>query len=459
MDELLASSSRTGMASSTGSARNLTFTPHNDVVAFGLPTDLSDLHLPNNRDILKYYFFLSERSKIENPKCLYKTFTPHVADKLTSIWSKLNIEIIKRNDIVKKLNGLLNKYRKETTNRGTIYSSFSNFVDSTKNLFYIGKCKCELKTRECSCGLIPPHLKKFMMDQNNDRKLTIPEFTEEIVEVAPIPTFSIDSDDQSDTEMDEVQNENTAPVPLASVQKTQEHYTQRYDTFNFAMMCDKFGITDKEASCLATAFFKDINLRDVRGNPVVMDESKVAKEKIKCRDAVLRRQHTDSCITAFSFDVRKNDSLTKEKIDEKFHTKMVKEPHLVVLKEPRSELLGYINLGAEKDAKTKHKKLNEFFINKALSIDELFGICCDGEPANTGTENGVLRLFEKQLNRPLHWFICLLHFNDLLFRHLCTALEKTDTSGSRTSTRKIFKDIQDCEKLQVFTIILLFTFQ
>lgn len=118
--------------------------------------------------------------------------------------------------------------------------------------------------------------------------------------------------------MDEAENEDTF------VHVKRGHYTQRDDTFNFAMMCDRFGVSDRVASCLPTALFEDINFRDGRGELVIMDTSKVAREKIKARDIVLRKQYTDSCITAFSFDGRKNDSLTREKIGEKFHTRMVK---------------------------------------------------------------------------------------------------------------------------------------
>lgn len=72
-------------------------------------------------------------------------------DKLIDIWSKLNIEIIKRNNISKKFNALLDKYRTQTKHSGTIYSSFRNFVESKFFLFYIGKSKCELKITVVDC--------------------------------------------------------------------------------------------------------------------------------------------------------------------------------------------------------------------------------------------------------------------------------------------------------------------
>lgn len=446
-------SSQMQATTSTSFDSRLTNMPRQDIVVFGLSSDLNDLSLPTKCDILKYYFFLSDRAKFEKKKFSYKTITPHVTDKLIQIWCKLNIEIINRKSVFKKLTGLLDKYQKHVQHKNK-RDEFKAFVDSINELFYIGKCNCHLKTTECSCGLIPEHLKEFMMDQHNERKLTITQYTEDVEEVATtIPTLATGTGDPSyeppELHMDEDENEATTEVPEATVQMRRGHYTQRYDALNFAMMCDRFGVSDRVASCLATALFEDINFRDVHGNLVIMDKSKVAREKVKSRDAVLRTRHTNSSITAFSFDGRKDDSITTVKINDKFHTTMVKEPHLVVLKEPYNELLGYVNLGSQEDAKTKHRKLNEFFNNKTLTVDQLIGICSDGEPANTGTENGVLRLFEKQLNTPIHWFICLLHFNELPFRHLYEALDKTVTSGPRAASGKLFKAIQECEKLQV----------
>lgn len=187
------------------------------------------------------------------------------------------------------------------------------------------------------------------------------------------------------------------------------------------MMCDRFGVSDRIASALATSLMNDIGVKDDRGNPVIMDKSKVRREKAKWRQEVLRKRTSN--LIAFSFDGRKNDALTREKINEKFHPRMVKEPHLVVLKEPHSHLLGCTKVENE-DSEHKVIKLSQFFVNKEISLDSLIGICCDGEPANTGIRNGILRRFEMQLNRPLHWFVCLLHFNELPFRHLFESLEK-----------------------------------
>lgn len=157
---------------STSSENSLSHMPEQDILAFGLSSEINDLNLPTSRDILKYYFFLSDRAKIEKKMFSHKTFTPHVSDKLIEVWNKLNIQLVDRRTITKKLTVLLNRYHTCTKHRQRLDYNRA-FLSSINELFYIGKCKCNLKTAECSCGLIPEHLKEFVIDQHNDIKLTI----------------------------------------------------------------------------------------------------------------------------------------------------------------------------------------------------------------------------------------------------------------------------------------------
>lgn len=127
------------------------------------------------------------------------------------------------------------------------------------------------------------------------------------------------------------------------------------------------------------------------------------------------------------------------------------------MKEPNCALLGYVKLN-EENAEIKQKTLHEFFNEKNISFENLIGICCDGENVNTGEKGGIIRLFEKQLKRPLHWFICLLHFNELPFRHLYETLDKSKTTGPRSSTGVLSKQIAECENLQVSKLFFKYDF-
>jgi len=424
------------------------FMSHQNVCAFGLPSDLSGLNLPSKRDILKYYFFLSEREKEKSKRNrAYEKLTPQVSKKVIEIWGKLKIEIIRERSIAQKLNIFINKYKNLIKNKSRA-DVFSAYLDTINDIFYIGKCRCNLKTTLCSCGLIPDHLKEFMFDQHTVRKNTIPECAPDIIdEQSTVERSSVDPTYVPNPSHTDEEFSFKEPAPL------KRHYAKRYETFNFAMVCDRFGISDRVASCLATALFRDIGFRDDSGDFVVMDKSKVAREKAKCRDSVRRQQRDSSSVLAFSFDGRKSDSLVQEQITEKIYTRTVKESHLVVVQEPKTKLLGSLTVDAE-DAATKQRKLQEFFVEKNLLLDDLIGICCDGENTNTGTENGILRRFEIALGRPLHWFVCLLHFNELPFRHLFNALEKSSTSGPRTASGRLAKLIETCEKIQVLLKLL-----
>lgn len=416
--------------------------PKHDVAVFGVSSDLNDINLPTDLDILRYYFYLSERAKTEQKKFSYKQFTNHVTDRLVGIWEKLGMEIISKKYVAVKLNRLVDKYQAgiKKTNRDLLV-----FTGTLNEIFYIGACKCDLTAAQCNCGLVPERLKEFMHDQHNQRRLTIDAFLMEIEEqgtsssMPTMPTYE-DPDD-------------TTYVPITVDEdvmnrSTSSQYTERYDCFNFALMCDRFGVSDRVASALATSLFKDFEMKDQHGEPLIMDKSKVRREREKCRRIVLRKRFDDSSLIAFSFDGRKDDTYTREKIDSKYHSRMVKEPHLVILREPNSRLIGYARL-VEESAEYKTTKLNEFFDDKNISLDALIGICTDGEPTNTGTHGGIIRRFELLLKRPLHWFVCLLHFNELPFRHLFEVLDKSSSTGPTSTTGKLSKQIENSEALPV----------
>lgn len=124
-----------------------------------------------------------------------------------------------------------------------------------------------------------------------------------------------------------------------------------------------------------------------------MDKTKVSGERKKSRQDILRAQLFGESLIAFSFDGRENDSLTREKTNGVYHTTMHKEPHAVVVREPHSSLLGYVNLeGKGETSEAKQAELNASFTSKDLSLENLIAGCSDGEVANTGTTGGVLRL-------------------------------------------------------------------
>jgi len=447
------SNSNVDLLSCVNSETSLDHMPNQNYSAFGMPTDLSELNLPTAGDVLRYYFLLSDRSKSQSKMFSYGHFTTEVADRLIGLWQKLNIVLNDKRSIVKKLNALINKYKKAIKDKPTS-ENYKAFLKTKNELFYIGKCKCDLQSRSCTCGLIPDRLNEFMHDQHTSRNLTIPECVAGSYDLQTVVTTQPPASEDpsfrpcpSDMDVDE-EFHFQAPIPPHEHPPKRGPYTERFDALNFAMACDRFGISDRIASFLATALLKDFDLKDKMGNLIIMDKAKVARERKKYRALLRTQRHDNLDIIAFSFDGRKDVSLSRSEMGGKYHTRSTKESHIVVAKEPQAEFLGHITVNGE-TADIKHKKLSEFFQAKGFSLANLIGICSDGEPTNTGTENGILRRFEISLGRPLHWFVCLLHFNELPFRHFFAEVEKSMSTGPRSSTGKLAKLIETCEQQQV----------
>lgn len=86
--------------------------------------------------------------------------------------------------------------------------------------------------------------------------------------------------------------------------------------------------------------------------------------------------------------------------------------------------------------------------SKNLDFEQLSAIGCDGTATNTGWNNGVIHNIGVKLGRPMQWLMYLLHFNKLPCRHLFQHLDG-ETSGLKSFSKKIGKQLAYCEKLPV----------
>jgi hypothetical protein len=80
--------------------------------------------------------------------------------------------------------------------------------------------------------------------------------------------------------------------------------------------------------------------------------------------------------------------------------------------------------------------------------DTVMALGDDSTAANTGCKGGSIHLLECRLGRPLHWFICSLHLNELPFRHLVQKLIGP-TQGPNVWKGSIGKSLSSCETLPV----------
>lgn len=132
--------------------------------------------------------------------------------------------------------------------------------------------------------------------------------------------------------------------------------------------------------------------------------------------------------------------------DNRLHPRIVNDTHIAILQEPNSNYLGYLEASETDRSPVFPSKLLSFFSDKNIDLKNVVGIGCDGESKNTGRNNGIIRNIELILQRPLHWFICQLHFNELPFRHLFKKIDASVTTGPRSTTGKLAKTIEDVDK-------------
>ncbi|GBO13434.1 hypothetical protein AVEN_196097-1 [Araneus ventricosus] len=71
---------------------------------------------------------------------------------------------------------------------------------------------------------------------------------------------------------------------------------------------------------------------------------------------------------------------------------------------------------------------------------------CGGTVTNTGWKNGVINRIENHVGRPLQWSICLLHFNELPFRHIFQQIDG-QTAGPKCVSGPIGQEFTCYEKL------------
>lgn len=118
--------------------------------------------------------------------------------------------------------------------------------------------------------------------------------------------------------------------------------------------------------------------------------------------------------------------------------------------EPDSRFLCYI-APAIGTSKCIEQAITDFFIETEISLESLIAMGCDRTNVNISKHEGIIRLLEKRLDKPLQWIVCLLHINELPFRSdaCLNTLMVGRTSGPRTLSGTIGKDLETCEKRTV----------
>ncbi|KAL4720604.1 hypothetical protein ACJJTC_006946 [Scirpophaga incertulas] len=224
--------------------------------------------------------------------------------------------------------------------------------------------------------------------------------------------------------------------------KKKSGWQMRINLKSTALTSDRYGVSDRATAAIASSVLQDFDVVTNSDNSQVVDKCKIRREKHNVR-AVLSSSITENKLY---FDGRKDDTIVVQEAHSKRFKRVVKEEHYVLIQEPGNIFLGHVtpNSGSAEDIATS---IISYLTSNDISLDELVVIGCDGTNVNTGLKNGIIRRIETHLGKPLQWAVCLLHFNELPFRHLFQYLD--GKSGPNSLKGPIGEKLIKCETLPV----------
>lgn len=469
-----------------------------DAKEFGTPAYFNELKFPTRGDILRRVSAAYEDSVKEARKSVsYKSLAYEISKEIVDIWVKTEIPILQVQSVKHDLKQFLANYQKLDKNKKR--QSFQKFKAELNTIFDIAKCSCP--KNKCSCSdsdKIPTQYVEFLFDQRKERtmSLPLPTHTDErdhefAVPQIPGPSRSSLSQVQppgpSRSALSQVQQPGTSESALSQVQHQDDVLVETTDIEtttglsesenigseweppssvqttpekkrglpaprnmpNTSMECDRYKVSSVAAAAIISAFCKDaandkdFQMVDEYHRVFVLNHMRMKRERDKTRKEQRERNSQPACIKAFSFDSKKDVVLTYKKMDDgKRHPRREPETHYTILIEPGSEHIGAVPTGAHSNAGVACDKIVEYLREKNKNLSNLMAVSCDGEAKNTGRASGIVRSLELKLTKPLHWFVCLLHFNELPFRALHLKVDASVTKGPGAMTGPISRAIE-----------------
>ena len=428
---------------------------------FGFPSPLPLRQLPTTRNIINSYHFYRRILPGNSNQHLIAT---RVAQDVMSIWERAGLYTISEASIVNKVRTKISSakiiVKIPFSSRNT--ESFFNQIEFTDQLFDVSTCKCfdsSIDRKLCKCPVkIPLCEYPFYVDQKTERlqliggvDMKMTENMQDRTERKLAQQQRIDSEHESqkkrclDIEIDEIldpvgiQEINVLEDPtfqlndLRTVQSTQNRYSYQ----KLAATADRFRSSNREVVALVNAALMDLNLIT---SEVTLTCSKLHRERKKARVAVVRKSVTErNMLSCVMFDGRRDRTFTySENENNKLLKSIEMEEHISILAEPGSYYVDHVTPETGKAKDIAQEILS--VLSETDSICSLIGVGCDGCATNTGKNSGIIRRLELSLDRPLQWMICMLHLNELPFRHLFAEIDGP-TSGPKSFIGDIGKEL------------------
>jgi hypothetical protein len=476
---------------STGTTVKLKTRAQSACPIFGAPASISENMLPDHTAVMRDYQSVRQmlqkdgRSKEPN----IHEIIEHVAAHVQSVWLKASIPVLSHQRILEKLRNyhdryrnLLKPYKKRCKDPGYV-DKLNMFRSEAKVLFDIAACKCR-DFSACGCDgaqRVPPVEREFLTDQRSERKMMIggvdailtkkkvkltkrkknaeqfkkrskldmlSDTSAHVIDDESSDPTDVDADDSNDSDFGSdcpllpTSSTSVCDQPETSVNSVGGFSQMRTSLPKLARECDRWGVSDRSAAAIASAVLQDVGLISQDDSALVIDRSKIRRERMQNRSTLQLHALHENVVRGLYFDGRKDKTRHNTLTDGKYHPSTGVEEHIVLIKEPGSEYLGHVT-PTSGTSLNLFQSIDTFLSKNSISTEQLVAIGCDGTNVNTGHQGGVIRRFEVTYNKPLHWFVCLLHMNELPLRHLLIHLDGV-TQGPNSFSGPIGKSLKSC---------------
>jgi len=188
----------------------------------------------------------------------------------------------------------------------------------------------------------------------------------------------------------------TVPVPLMLPKSLS----------NFSRACDRRGVSARCAADLSSSLMQDFGIVGPQSKDVVVDESKVFRDRSKLRRSLQPTPMPSAAATvarrpleAVFFDGRKDKTIMIQKTsDGTSHRIETYEEHISMEEESGSLYLGHFSVPSSK-AVVVADSMSAELSQMGYNLQDLKVLGADGTRVNTGGEDGVIRLMELNYRR------------------------------------------------------------
>lgn len=405
------------------------------------PEKLSLNKFPTNADIMRAYIYEREKWLLNNgtekePKI--SIVSKLIAKQVRKIYKNAKIKTIKKNKIKEKVT----KIYKSRLNLLKIPRSkrCSKMFSKKMELYnlYISQL-FEITTRNCTS--VP----KRSNEINKQKKMSIDNTQTTGNRAAALVSrqksyaLAMYDENKSDENGYIINNDEQIDPDFEALQSNVTTFKSKsLDLSEIVELKSRFTGSDRYTSAIVNATLRMV------GIPPSIDKSKLRRAQDK-HFAEIRNEPVKLDIGGgLYYDSRKDSTITSRKrtIDGKFkfYRRILKVEHYTLVSQPEGIFLGFVK-AKEGSAKCASEEIISFSKEKKI-FDTLQALGSDGTNVNVGWEGGINQYIEAELKRPLHWFVCLLHANELPLKKLMITLDGK-TSGAKSFSGPIGKALVD----------------